>query len=99
MSVNPIVVRLDAEQIIPRDLTAIYQTISIQETNAIAYKSGVHVDPYSNILMITPLQMLANSYTNTDIVRNGIEKWTLTAAHWEEVRRSSEKWRLSDGTI
>ena len=99
MSVNPIVVRLDAEQIIPRDLTAIYQTISIQETNAIAYKSGVHVDPYSNILMITPLQMLANSYTNTDIVRNGIEKWTLTAAHWEEVRRSSEKWLLSDGTI
>ncbi len=99
MAVEKLKIRLDAAQILPRpEDQAIYQQISIRDTQAQAIKERVWVDPIQTILMIEPLQFRADAYLDSDIIRNGKLKWILTDSHWDEVVREQEKWLLSDGT-
>jgi len=102
--VEPVKLRLDAENIVQRSATPAYrETITIAGSQAQATYNHVWVDPYAGILMIEPYQFGKNTGTNASINRFGIGAWTYLGAdtiddHFEEVTRDSEKWLLFDGT-
>jgi len=106
MPVDKITVRLDAAQIIPMPTTpTIRQDITIRDTQARAFKEGVWIEPFSQILMVKPLQMAENAYTDTEIIRHPAAAWfvsgtagTAITDHWDNVYRDQEVWIAGDGT-
>lgn len=104
--VDKIQVRIDAVSILPRSLTPfIHEDINIGAVwNKSQVRDGVWCDPYSGLMMITPLQYLASPELNTDIVRHPKAHWVVEStgvaigSHWDERTYEQEKWLISDGT-
>ena len=71
--------------------------ISIAASQAQAKMDNVWVEPYTQTVMIKPKQFADDFYLDNSVDRFGKDKWILTDAHWDEMRREYDRYLISDG--